>query len=311
MTNCFKVFMISLSLLLSLTNSAFSYPEKDIQLIVPFNAGGGTDAVAHALANSSKTILGVNIKIKNRTGAAGAVGMSYGARQKADGYTLTVVTREIASLPQMGLMQHSVDDFRLIQMVNLDPAVIIVSAKSPFRSIQDLIKAAQKSPEQILFASTAAPNFYLMALEKGLNIKLNAIPHNGAAEAIPSIIKHHTQVTMITPGEALTKLNSGELRALGVTSEKRIPYLPKVPTLNEQGYEVITGTWRGIGAPKGTPDEVIKLLEKTFAQAMESPEFKQVMLNGAMTPYPLTGQAFTEFVKQDIKNLSELLLKQK
>lgn len=307
MNNLLKALLISMGLLISVANSADSYPSKNIRLVVPFGAGGGTDAVAHALANSSKQLLNTNIVIVNRTGAGGAIGMSYGASQRPDGYTLTVVTREIASLPQMGLMQHTVDDFKLIQMVNLDPAVVIVSANSPYKNIKQLVAAAKSNPEQIMFASTAAPNFYLMALEKGLDIKLDAIPHNGAAEAIPSIIKHHTQVTMITPGEALAKLQSGELKALGVTSEQRIAYLPDVPTLKEQGYDVITGTWRGIGAPKDTPDAIINLLADAFDKAMASPEFKRIMVKGAMTPYPLTTTAFTEFVKQDIKNLSELL----
>ena len=108
MNNLLKILIISLGLLITNALTAENYPTKDIRLVVPFAAGGGTDAVAHALADSSKQFLGVDFTIINRTGAAGAIGMSYGAKQKPDGYTLTVVTREIASLPQMDLMQHSV-----------------------------------------------------------------------------------------------------------------------------------------------------------------------------------------------------------
>ena len=274
MSKLLKSIMLAAGILVSATSIAADYPSKNIRLVVPFGAGGGTDAVGRTLANSAKDILGQNISIMNRTGGAGAVGMSFGAQQRADGYTLTVVTREIASLPQMGLMRHTADDFRLIRLVNLDPAVVLVAADSPYNTINDLIKEAKEKPGSVKFASTAAPNFYLMSLEKDQDIKLNAIPYNGASEAIPAVLGHHTDVTMVTPGEAIAQLRSGQLKALGVMSEERIQYIPDVPTLKEQGIDVVTGTWRGIGAPKDTPDAVIEKLGAAFDEAMASEEFK-------------------------------------
>ncbi|MBR7890111.1 tripartite tricarboxylate transporter substrate binding protein [Marinomonas sp. A79] len=287
--------------------SAADYPSKNIRMVVPFSPGGGTDSVGRALANATKDVLDQNIIVMNRTGGAGAVGMSFGAGQRPDGYTLTVVTREIASLPQMGLMQHTADDFKLIRMVNLDPAVVLVSQDSPYQNIADLVAAAKKKDGALKFASTAKPNFYLMALEKSQNIKLNAIPYNGASEAIPAVLGNHTDVTMVTPGEAISQIKSGQLKALGVMSEERIAYLPQTPTLKEQGFDVVTGTWRGIGVPKNTPDEVVETLGAAFDKAMASPDFKQFMENGAMTIHNLDAKAFTEFVKNDVKNLGALI----
>jgi tripartite-type tricarboxylate transporter receptor subunit TctC len=307
MKKIFKTALITAGLILSASSFAADYPSKNIRLVVPFGAGGGTDSVGRTLANSAKDILGTNIAVMNRTGGAGAVGMSYGAQQRPDGYTLTVVTREIASLPQMGLMQNTADDFELIRMVNLDPAVILVPADSPFNTVNDLVAEAKKNPGKIKFASTAAPNFYLMTLEKSQNIKLNAIPYNGSSEAIPAVLGHHTEVTMVTPGEAIAQLRSGQLKALGVMSNERISYIPDVPTLKEQGFNVATGTWRGIGAPKGTPKEVIEILGKAFDQAMASADFKEFMSKGAMTIHPLNAQEFTDYVKEDTKLLGELI----
>ncbi|GLS90500.1 ABC transporter substrate-binding protein [Psychromonas marina] len=307
MKRLLKTALITAGLIMSASSFAADYPSKNIRLIVPFGAGGGTDAVGRTLANSSKDILGTSISVMNRTGGAGAVGMSFGANQRADGYTLTVVTREIASLPQMGLMQNTADDFKLIRMVNLDPAVILVPADSPFNTVNDLVAEAKSNPGKVKFASTAAPNFYLMALEKSQSIKLNAVPYNGSAEAIPSVLGHHTQVTMVTPGEAIAQLRSGQLKALGVMSSERISYIPDVPTLKEQGLDVVTGTWRGIGAPKDTPDEIIELLGKAFDQAMATAEFKDFMAKGAMTIHPLKAQEFTDFVKEDTKLLGKLI----
>ncbi|MFA0217233.1 tripartite tricarboxylate transporter substrate binding protein [Vibrio cyclitrophicus] len=307
MSKLLKSIMLAAGILVSATSIAADYPSKNIRLVVPFGAGGGTDAVGRTLANSAKDILGQNISIMNRTGGAGAVGMSFGAQQRADGYTLTVVTREIASLPQMGLMRHTADDFKLIRLVNLDPAVVLVAADSPYNTINDLIKEAKEKPGSIKFASTAAPNFYLMSLEKDQGIKLNAIPYNGASEAIPAVLGHHTDVTMVTPGEAIAQLRSGQLKALGVMSEERIQYIPDVPTLKEQGIDVVTGTWRGIGAPKDTPDAVIEKLGAAFDEAMASEEFKTFMAKGAMTIHNLDDKAFTEFVAEDTKSLTQLI----
>ncbi|MEZ9339460.1 tripartite tricarboxylate transporter substrate binding protein [Vibrio splendidus] len=307
MSKLLKSIMLAAGILVSATSIAADYPSKNIRLVVPFGAGGGTDAVGRTLANSAKDILGQNISIMNRTGGAGAVGMSFGAQQRADGYTLTVVTREIASLPQMGLMRHTADDFRLIRLVNLDPAVVLVAADSPYNTINDLIKEAKENPGSVKFASTAAPNFYLISLEKDQGIKLNAIPYNGASEAIPAVLGHHTDVTMVTPGEAIAQLRSGQLKALGVMSEERIQYIPDVPTLKEQGIDVVTGTWRGIGAPKDTPDAVIEKLGAAFDEAMASEEFKSFMAKGAMTIHNLDDKAFTAFVAEDTKSLTELI----
>lgn len=293
--------------LMSSVAIASDYPSKNIRLVVPFGAGGGTDAVGRTIANSAKDILGKNITIMNRTGGGGAVGMSFGAQQRPDGYTLTVVTREIASLPQMGLMHHDVNDFRLIRMVNLDPAVVLVSKDSPFNTINDLIEEAKKSDGAVKFASTAAPNFYLMALEKDQNIKLNAIPYNGSSEAIPAVLGKHTDVTMVTPGEAIAQLRSGQLKALGVMSDERIAHMPDVPTLKEQGIDVVTGTWRGIAAPKSTPDEVIKILGDAFDKAMETDEFVKFMNNGVMTITKMDADEFTQFVEEDTKALGMLI----
>ncbi|GAL29818.1 tricarboxylate transport protein TctC [Vibrio variabilis] len=112
---------------------------------------------------------------------------------------------------------------------------------------------------------------------------------------------------MVTPGEAIAQLRSGQLKALGVMSEERIAYIPDVPTLKEQGVDVQTGTWRGIGAPKNTPDEVIETLGKAFDQAMASPEFIEFMEKGAMTIHNLNAEEFTSFVEQDTKALGQLI----
>jgi tripartite-type tricarboxylate transporter receptor subunit TctC len=302
-----KISIFLTAILVTTSSISAEYPDKSIRLVIPFGAGGGTDAVGRALADSARDILKTDILIMNRTGGSGALGMSYGATQRGDGYTLTMITREIVSLPQMGLMKIDASDFKLIRMINLDPAVVLVRADSELNTIKDLIYAAKTYDRKLEFASTAAPNIYLMALEKDQNIKLDAIPYNGSAQAIPALLKQHADVTMVTPGEAITLITAGRLKALGVMSEKRLASMPTIPTLKEQGVDVTSGTWRGIAAPINTPDPIIEKLGAAFDQAMASEQFKSRMQQGAMTIHSMNAKEFTSFVKQDAKELSALI----
>lgn len=299
--------VITMAVIMSSVCFSATYPSKTIRLVVPFGAGGGTDAVGRALADSLKDILNTDVLVMNRIGGAGAFGMSYGATQRADGYTLTMITRELVSLPQMGLMKHDSSDFKLVRMVNLDPAIVLVGSDSAFNSIRDLIAEAKKENSHIEFASTAAPNFYLMALEKDQDIKLDAIPYNGSSEAIPALLKNHADVTMVTPGEAINHIKSGKLKSLGVMSESRINSLPDIPTLKEQGVNVVTGTWRGVAVPKDTPEEIVEALGLALDQAMATSKFKSLMQHGEMTIHPMTAEAFKVFVEKDKKALDSLI----
>lgn len=191
-------------LLFAFAAFAADFPAKNIRMIVPFSAGGGTDAVARALASSAEKHLGQPVVVMNKTGGSDAVGMTEGANSKPDGYTVTLVTREIAWLPQMGLAQISPANFDLIALINEDPAIMLVQPDSKFTSVKDVLEAAKATPGSVKFASTAKPNFYLLALELNQKVKLNQISYNGAAEAIPALMGGHVDFTMVNPGEAIS-----------------------------------------------------------------------------------------------------------
>ena len=231
------------------------FPTKNVNLVVPFGAGGGTDAVARKLSSIAEKELGKSIVIVNRTGGAGAVGMTYGAKSKNDGYTVTMITREIVSLPLMKLSPISYKDFDLVSLINMDPAIVLVNKDSKYNSIKDLLEDAKANPGKIKFASTAKPNFYALAIEVEEGIKLNHIPYNGASEAIPAVLGNHADLTIVNPGEAIGQIKSGQLKPIGIMADKRLENLEEVSTLKEQGYDIVSGTWRGLAVPKGTiPD---------------------------------------------------------
>ncbi|MDR3244435.1 MAG: tripartite tricarboxylate transporter substrate binding protein, partial [Elusimicrobiota bacterium] len=225
------------------------YPTKKINFIVPFAAGGGTDAVARKVADQLKRELGQDIVVINQVGGAGAVGMTDGSKKKGDGYNITVVTREVSWLYQMNLAQITPNDFKAIALVNEDPAVLLVKKDSPFKTVKDLVAYAKKNPGKLKFASTAKPNFYLLALEINQGVSFNQIPYNGAAEALPALLGGHVDLSMMSPGEAFAQIKDGSLRALAVASDVRFAGLPTVSTFKENGMNVITGTWRGLAVP--------------------------------------------------------------
>lgn len=283
------------------------YPTKSINLIVPFSAGGGTDSTARALAKSAEKYLGQPIVIMNKTGGSGAVGMTAGATATPDGYTITMITREIVSLPLMGLAQISPDDFELIRLVNLDPALLCVKPDSKYENIQQIVEDARSNPGSVKFASTAKPNFYILALENNQNIKFNQIPFNGAAEAIPSVLGGHTDFTIAGPGELISQIEGGQLRPVAIMAPERIEALPNVPTFKEEGLDITSGTWRGIAVPKEIPADIKARLEDAFAKAVNDQDFIDFMVKAKLGIYDLNSEDFGNYINNDSKIITEII----
>lgn len=284
-----------------------AFPTKSINLIVPFSAGGGTDAVARALAKTAEKYLGQPVVVVNKTGGSGAVGMTTGATSTPNGYTVTMITREIVSLPLMGLAQISPDDFDLIRLVNMDPALLAVKYDSKYTSLDQIVADAKSNPGKIKFASTAKPNFYIMTLENDQNISFNQIPYNGASEAIPSVVGGHTDFTIASPGELIAQIQGKQLRTIAIMAPKRIDALPEVPTFIELGYNVTSGTWRGLAVPKETPANIKTILEEAFAQAISDVEFVEFMKKAKLGIYDLSSSDFKAFIEQDTETIAKII----
>mgnify|MGYP002089948299 FL=1 len=291
-----KKLMMIIFTLMAACAFAKAYPSKNINMIVPFSAGGGTDAVARKLGSLMEKELGTSVVIVNKTGGAGAVGMTFGATQKKDGYTITMITREIVSLPLMNLSPISYKDFSLVSLVNMDPAVVLVEKDSKYQTLDDLLADAKANPEKIKFASTAKPNFYALAIENEAGVKFNHIPYNGAGEVIPALLGKHADFSLMGPGEAIGQLKAGQLRALGIMADTRIESLPEVATLKELGHDVVSGTWRGIAVPKGTSPEIVAALDAAIKKSVESDDFKDFMNNSTFGIKYLNGKDFETFI---------------
>lgn len=302
-----KKLMIIIFTLMAACAFAKAYPSKNINMIVPFSAGGGTDAVARKLGSLMEKELATSVVIVNKTGGAGAVGMTFGATQKKDGYTITMITREIVSLPLMNLSPISYKDFELVSLVNMDPAVVLVEKDSKYQTLDDLLADAKANPEKIKFASTAKPNFYALAIENEAGVKFNHIPYNGAGEVIPALLGKHADFSLMGPGEAIGQLKAGQLRALGIMADTRIESLPEVATLKELGHDVVSGTWRGIAVPKGTSPEIVAALDAAIKKSVESDDFKDFMNNSTFGIKYLNGKDFETFIIEDTATIDSIV----
>ena len=302
-----KKLMMIIFTLMAACAFAKAYPSKNINMIVPFSAGGGTDAVARKLGSLMEKELGTSVVIVNKTGGAGAVGMTFGATQKKDGYTITMITREIVSLPLMNLSPISYKDFSLVSLVNMDPAVVLVEKDSKYQTLDELLADSKANPEKIKFASTAKPNFYALAVENEAGVKFNHIPYNGAGEVIPALLGKHADFSLMGPGEAIGQLKAGQLRALGIMADTRIESLPEVATLKELGHDVVSGTWRGIAVPKGTSPEIVAALDAAIKKSVESDDFKDFMNNSTFGIKYLNGKDFETFIIEDTATIDSIV----
>lgn len=302
-----KKLMMIIFTLMAACAFAKAYPSKNINMIVPFSAGGGTDAVARKLGSLMEKELGTSVVIVNKTGGAGAVGMTFGATQKKDGYTIIMITREIVSLPLMNLSPISYKDFELVSLVNMDPAVVLVEKDSKYQTLDELLADAKANPEKIKFASTAKPNFYALAIENEAGVKFNHIPYNGAGEVIPALLGKHADFSLMGPGEAIGQLKAGQLRALGVMADTRVESLPDVATLKELGHDVVSGTWRGIAVPKGTSPEIVATLDAAIKKSVESDDFKDFMNNSTFGIKYLNGKDFETFIIDDTATIDSIV----
>ena len=260
--------------------STDEFPSKDITLIVPFAAGGGTDALARKLAEIVEKQSGVSIVVENKTGGSGAVGMAEGAAAKADGYTVTMTTVEAVLLPLAGLASFEAADFTGICRVNFDAAALVVKADNPANTLQEFI--ANSDSSTVINTSAFPTNYWLTGamLKDASGVDFNLVEEpNGAAAEIQNLLGGHVDSIVCTMAEVAQYVQSGDFKILAVASNERstVEAFANVPTFKECGYEIEVGTWRGFMVPKDTPADVVAKLDELFTAAHDSDEFKEFL----------------------------------
>jgi tripartite-type tricarboxylate transporter receptor subunit TctC len=283
-----------------------SWPTRPITVVVPFAAGGGTDAFARPLAVQLDAQLGQRVLIENRAGAGGTVGASAASKAQPDGYTFFMGAAHHAIAPAIypKLDYNLETDFIPIGLVARPPQVIVVHPKVPAKTLAELIAFAKANPDKLNYASAGAGTTHHLAGElfKSLTkTQIRHLPYRGAGPAMQDLVAGHVDMEFDGLGTSASQIQGGALRALAVAAPQRSPAIPDVPTAAEAGlanFEV--STWYALFAPKNTPPEIIARVTKELTTALQSPAIQAAWArNGSDVPN-VTGAEFGAFVKSEI-----------
>lgn len=293
---------------------AAAYPDRPVELIVPFQAGGGTDALARAFAKASQKHFPKGVVVLNKAGASGSIGWQHMMNAKPDGYTLAVVTVEIVILPHLGLFNRTYDDVTPIAQLNADPASVVVRSDSPYKTVEELIAAARKEPGKLSMGTSGNGTIYDLAaaaFEDKTGTKFNRIPYQGAAPSILSLLGGQLDAVTASPAEVSAHIASGKLKILAVMADKRLDEFNAVPTLKEKDIQLSIGTWRGIMGPKGLPANVVNTLKTAVAAVSKEPELQNTLKQLNLGYVYADDSGFKQVMARDNQIFKELVTKLK
>ena len=297
--------------------SAQSYPDRPIQMIVPWGAGGGTDAVGRVFASLLQEELGVPVNVVNRTGGSGVVGHSALANAAPDGYTIGVMTIEIDMMHWQGLTELTHQDFDILAMVNADPGGLMVSADSEYESLDTLLEAIKAEPKGTFKASgTGQGGIWHLGLagwllSEGLEPDhVTWVPSQGAAPGITDMVAGGVDIVPSSLAEGRSMIDAGRVRPLATMSGERQEAFPDVPTLNEAtGSDWTLAVWRTLVGPDGMPDDVKATLTAAIEKAYNSEEYQTFMNDRGFGMRWASGEEATEIVAADDASLGEVMTK--
>jgi len=293
---------------ISLAKPAFAqaYPSRPVTVVVPWGAGGGTDATARIVAALLEKDLGQPFNVVNRTGGSGVVGHSAIATAQPDGYTIGMLTVEITMMHWQGLTELAPKSYTPLALMNEDPPGVSVSSSSPHKTLKELADAIKASPAGKLKASgTGQGGIWHLALVgwlKAMGLAANHVawvPSNGAAPAMQDLAAGGLDLCTCSIPEARAIIEAGKARALAIMAPERNPIFKDIPTLKEAaGIDYSVGAWRGIAGPKGLPQDVATKLTAALKKAYDSKEFKDFMSNRGFGVVWGDAPAFAKFMDE-------------
>lgn len=294
--------------------TAQDFPARPIRLVVAFPAGGPTDFVARLLADKLKGILGQSVLIENKAGANAAIGADYVAKSEPDGYTLFFTTiSAVVMNPHMraDLPYDPVRDFAPVSRMVLTTEVLVVNAKSPIKTVKELVELAKEKNGGLPMSSTGVgslPHLALELFQQSAGIKVVHVPYRGAAPAVTDILGGQVVGGFLDLPVVMPQIIGGNLRALGTASAKRDEVLPDLPTLDEQGYrDVYADNWYALYAPAKTPAPVIAKLNAAFTAALKDAEIGKKLLAAGAVPAPNTPEEQSEILKRDLARWGKII----
>ena len=300
------IWLLAFPLSLGAMGHAQNYPARPLRLIVPTAPGGGTDFTGRLVAAKLSETMGQQVVVENRGGGGGSVGADNAAKATADGYTLllgSIATHAVNPALYKKLPYDHLKDFAPVSLIGTVPNALVVHPSVPVKSMQEFITYAKANPGKINYGSSGVgspPHLSMELLRSITGINLVHVPYKGAGPALADLLGGQVQAMCTSLAGLINFVKSGRVRALGVTTAKRNPQLPDVPTIVESGvpgYEVTI--WYAVFAPVATPKAIVDKLNAEMVKALNSSEMKERMALQGMDPAPSTPAELTAFVKAE------------
>ncbi|AVS99811.1 LacI family transcriptional regulator [Paracidovorax avenae] len=290
------------------------YPSQSIKVIVPFPPGGGTDIVARMVLDKIRASTGWTVVVDNRPGAGGNIGMDAVAKAAPDGYTLGMgQTANLAINPSLYAKMPYDASRALVPVATVagQPVVLVVNAESRFKALADLVAAAKAKPDSLSMASAGNGTVGHLTGElfiRQAGIRTSHIPYKGAGPAATDLLGGQVDYYFATPQTVIPFIKAGKLRALAVSSAKRLPVLPDVPTVAESGYKGFdTSDWKMLVAPAGTPPAVLARWQQEVARALARPDTIATLQAEGSTPMATTPQEAAALIRSEQQRWGEVI----
>ncbi len=289
------------------------FPDRPVKLIVTYPPGGSSDLMARVLGQKLSDLWGQPVIVENKAGAAGSIGMDYAAHQPNDGYAFVIGNLGPAGVnPLLQKLPYSMEkDFIAVSLSATGPNILVVPANSPYKTVKDIIADAKANPGKVSFGTSGPGSMSHLASElmmRQAGIKMVAIPYKGGGQAVTDVLAGQLPMIISDALPVSQHIASGKLRALAITSEKRSPLFPDIPTFAETGLDgMVALNWWGIYLPAGTPQAIVDIYNATLAKAMVNPDLKDRYNKLGVEPHATSPAEFRTFLANERAKYSKLI----
>ena len=309
----YRRFALTAALLFVFAQSAAAFPDRPIKLVVPFPAGGATDTAARLVARGMSVVLKQTVLIENQGGAGGSIATKQVAAAAPDGYTLLAggASGTFANMPYLYKLDFDPSAaFTPVGLTTVDPGALVVNAGVPVNTIQELIAYAKANPGKLNYGSSIGigPHFVAELFKVNTGTDIVHVPYRGGGPMVTDLVAGQVQMTVNGKSVLLPHIQSGKLKALAVTGNKRWPELPNVPTMMELGLlNASYDSYFGIVAPAGTPAAIVEILNRAINEGMKQPDVAEGLANLGIEPNPGSVKDFADFIAAEIPRWREVV----
>lgn len=301
---------LSMALGMASAARAEDFPAHRVTLVVWSGAGGALDTYGRELSKLLDEKAGWQTKVENRPGGSGAIGMAYVFSQPADGYHILVHTSTLTFAIARGLIPYKLNQLRFVRAMQGEPSSLAVRKDSKLKSAKDFVETMKKNPQALRVGGYGTGGFHQYMLYQFMDLagfKSGWIPYDASGKVALALMGNHLDAAMMTPSSGLSQVESGDIRLLGVSTEKRSDYFPKVPTFKEQGYDLDGFVWRGVSVKAGTPDDVVAAIQKALDKVQASDEWKAFMKRQKQEDISIKDAAFKAMAEKQLTKQRKFL----